>query len=487
MKKLLISICTLLLLLTAGCSNASNSSLSSLNIDERLLKTSNQKENFVCSPLSIKSMLKILEDSSEGETKNQISSKLQGFTFPSITSDEHISLTNGLFIKDSYQDSIKDSYKEMLNIKYNTDIIIDSFNTPDNVNTWIKDKTFDLIDHAFDDISDNDFILANTLAIDLNWINNLQRTYRFIPLHIANYPEISIYDYENAGPHTDYFDYNDQYIRTYLFGCAANKYDLLNTVGEDNIRETVYKEYSDWYNEHAQDDDYFKEYNLEPDEYIESFIDDLKTGDNEYGYFGKSTDFSYYVDDDVKVFAKDLKEHNDISLEYVAIMPKNEDLHSYIDSFDINSLVKYESQLINPTYDTCEEGYITLIHGTMPEFDFDCSLNLKETLSSLNITDIFDQEKALLTEISNDKPYITSFENKTNFSLNNYGIKAASVSLAGGLGQGGPEFDHLFEVPIIDIDLDFNKPFVFFVVDKETKDIWFEGTLYYPHDANYGY
>lgn len=483
MKKLLILLCSLLLVLTAGCSNTSNNLSNSLSIEERLLKASNKEDNFICSPLSVKSMLKILEDSSEGETKKQISSQLQGFVFPSITSDERISITNGLFIKDSYQDSIKDSYKEMLNTKYNTDIIVDSFNTPDNVNAWIKDKTFNLIDNAYNDISNNDFILANSLAIDLEWINYLQKEYHFHPFHIADYPDISIYDYEYAGPDMGEFYYNDQYIRRYNFGCAANKYDLLNNEGEDNIREIVYKEYSDWY----YDNEYISKYYSVPDVYIEEFINELKTGDNEYGYFNKSTDFSYYTDDDVKVFAKDLKEHNEKNLEYIAILPKNTDLYSYIDSLDIKTVLDYETKLINPTSDTCEEGYITLIHGTMPEFDFDSSLDLKDILTSLNITDIFDHEKALLTEISNDKPYITSFENKTNISLNNYGIKAASVSLAGGLGQGGPEFDHLFEVPIIDIDLNFDKPFLFFIIDKDTKDIWFEGTVYYPHDVNYGY
>ena len=47
-----------------------------------------------------------------------------------------------------------------------------------------------------------------------------------------------------------------------------------------------------------------------------------------------------YVDDSVKAFAKDLKEYDGTTLQYVGIMPISEDLDSYINNMDAKKINK---------------------------------------------------------------------------------------------------------------------------------------------------
>ena len=51
----------------------------------------------------------------------------------------------------------------------------------------------------------------------------------------------------------------------------------------------------------------------------------------------------------------------------------------------------------------------------------------------------------------------------------------------GGAGAAtGPHFEHLFKVPVKDIDLTFDKPYMYIIRDKATGEVWFTGTVYSP-------
>jgi serine protease inhibitor len=39
-------------------------------------------------------------------------------------------------------------------------------------------------------------------------------------------------------------------------------------------------------------------------------------------------------------------------------------------------------------------------------------------------------------------------------------------------------FDYLFDVPVEEIDLTFDKPFLYMIRDTKTGEIWFMGTVY---------
>ena len=137
------------------------------------LEAENNK-NFVYSPLSIKYALSMLNDGAEGNTKTEIESLIDGIKLNRYkTIGNNLSLANGVFIKEDFKDSVKEDYTKNLNEKYNAELIIDSFSSANNVNKWIETKTLGIIKNLLkdDQVTRAKMILANALAIDMEWAN----------------------------------------------------------------------------------------------------------------------------------------------------------------------------------------------------------------------------------------------------------------------------------------------------------------------------
>ena len=97
----------------------------------------------------------------------------------------------------------------------------------------------------------------------------------------------------------------------------------------------------------------------------------------------------------------------------------------------------------------------------------------------MGVKDIFDENKANLKGITDEKAYINQAKHKANIELTQDGIKAAAATFIGGAGAG-EMFDYLYDVPVEKIDLTFDKPYMFVIRNKETGEVWFAGTVYEP-------
>lgn len=148
------------------------------DFDFKIIKnvTTDYNENFLVSPLSIAYALNMLSDAATGNTKIQIEKVLDNYKLSNIKNiDKRLSLANALFVKNSYAGNVREDYLETIKTKYNGDIIFDDFNTPDVVNNYVSEKTFNMINNAVDKIGpETIFILANALAIDVEWNNKFE-------------------------------------------------------------------------------------------------------------------------------------------------------------------------------------------------------------------------------------------------------------------------------------------------------------------------
>lgn len=461
--------------------------------DLYFMQLENNGQNKVYSPLSIKYALAMLSEGANGVTKEQIDNIIGEYTARKYNNSDNMSFANGLFIKDTYQDSIKSSYINTVASKYNADVIIDSFRNADTLNSWISDKTFNLITNITDDISYLDFILVNALAIDMEWVEKIQSEHE---IYSVNFPHEKAndenYDYMYSfyiyGLNTT--DYNrlefegvDYEVKSAQIGAIANNYDIINILGEDSIKQTVREAFEQYQEENpgTVKDRYGREIS-DFDSWFDNYY--IKELGSNYGHISSSTDFEFYVDDNTKVFAKDLKEYDGTTLQYVGIMPTNENLDNFIENMnasDINTLI---NNLKPIELDSFKEGYVTEITGYIPMFKMDYELDLISDLQKLGITSVFD-ESADLSNITNDNAYITDAKHSANIEFSNDGIKAAAATMVGGAGDAtGPFFDYYFEVPIETIDLTFDRPFMYLIRDKETGEVWFAGTVYEPIDIS---
>lgn len=476
------------------------------NFNYAFLKLENGKENKIYSPLSIRYALNMLKEGTTGESKLQIS-KVIGEPSKEVakyTSSDNMSFANALFVRDTYKDNVKQSYIDTLKSKYDAEVNYDPFTAPENINKWISNKTFNLINNLLGEIkSEDNFFLVNALGIDMEWQNKF-----------FNYTDgMSInchYDHEDFSWWTEAhvvknsFGENNLDVSTMQIAASLNNYDIVSELGEENIVKKVSEEYRKWaknltqsdgevndifrgdlsdaniekkLNEYLYGGNYFNAVNYNEVTKYEGYMSEIKKN---YKQVNKSIDFSVYTDDKVKVFAKDLKEYNGTTLQYVGIMPTNESLEKYVDNInekDINEIIGNLKEL---KLENFKKGVITKIKGYIPKFKFEYKLNLKDDLNKLGITDIFTKGKANLTEFSDDKDlYIGDALHQANIEFTQDGIKAAAATIEGGMGAGG-SFDYLFDVPVEEIDLTFNKPYMFLIRDKANGEVWFTGTVYEP-------
>ena len=142
-------------------------------LDFSFLKLENVKKNLIYSPLSIKYAMKMLAEGAKENTKTQIDNLVEKYNLTKYKSSDNLSLANSIFIRDSYKNEVLDSYITTLKDKYDAGIIYDAFKSANNINNWIDQKTFHLINNVLEDDqvtpADRILFLINALAIDMKW------------------------------------------------------------------------------------------------------------------------------------------------------------------------------------------------------------------------------------------------------------------------------------------------------------------------------
>lgn len=445
------------------------------NFDLEFLKLEDNGKNIVYSPLSIKYMLAMLNEGTEGNSNAQIEALIGDYKPNKYTNSSNMSLANVMFVRNSFKDKVKQTYADVLKEKYNADVVYDEFKNPDNVNKWVSDKTFGLIDKFLDKVDEIDlFYVINSLAIDMDWYSN------FIPEFKRGYIGYASYDHTNFHWATNNipqpFENLDERVDAMDVGASFAKYDVIKeNGGEDAYRKKV----NDWLVNCVKE--YGEDIPMLSDEFIQSETNSVVKAMKEmYGKEALSTDFSFYVDDDIKVFAKDLKEYNGKTLQYIGFMPVNENLDTFVKNIDAKKLTEYIGKLKEVKSSNFKDGENVIITGYIPKFKYEYELNFKEDLKKLGVEDIFDPKLANLSKITDENVFINKAIHKATIYFNQDGIKASATTLGGGAGNANGPCHYVEDLPITRIDISFNKPYMYIVRDKSTGEVWFTGSVYQP-------
>lgn len=462
------------------------------DFDLFFLKQELAEKNIVYSPLSIKYALSMLDEGADGETREQIESILGEYHFKNYQNSDHLSLANAFFIRDSKKSLVKESYTTNLATSYNAEVIFDDFASPANVNKWVEDKTFGLVKDLIDELNgDDDYIILNALAIDMEWKNKIQHPVDDFSEPYGGFGSRA-YPYSVNFAHTNFhngvsgfetdgasLDFGVHKVSSAELAATANRYDIVAELGEDNIRKTVQDDYDKWAQEQPVDEVCTAEVIASQAPDLDAYVSEL---DANYGHISSSTDFRFLDDDNVKIFAKELKEYDGTTLEYVGIMPKNTSLGDFVKNTsakDINSII---GNLKSIALDSFQDGVVTKLTASIPLFDFDYDLGLKDDLLALGITDVFDAGKSDLSGISDAGAWLNDALHKANIDFSNSGIKAAAATaLIGGLGSAAEcSWRYNFEVPVVELDLTFDQPYMFLIRDVDSGEVWFTGAVYEP-------
>ncbi|ORX77271.1 cellulosomal serpin precursor [Anaeromyces robustus] len=180
---------------------------------------------------------------------------------------------------------------------------------------------------------------------------------------------------------------------------------------------------------------------------------------------------AYYKDDDLTVITMDLKKYEGIQFEFMAIMPKD-NLSGYVENVTKEQINEIDKKL--KLSSDSSDG----VNVKIPKFKFDYNLNLKSNLMNLGIKDVFDKNRADLTKIAENPTnnfFIADALHKADIEFTEKGVKAAAVTIMTG---GWVGMVAIIKNPI---NIIINKPFMFIIRDKNTKDVWFTGTVYEPN------
>lgn len=151
--------------------NCTEPATASSNLDYDFLQLESNGQNLIYSPLSIKNGLALLDAGAAGTTKAELDTLLQNTEIPKYQNIENqLSLANAVFIRDTFQDSVLPAYTSTVTSDYNAEIIYDAFESSTNMDSWVSQKTFGLINNiGLQPTPDTEMVLANALAIQMDW------------------------------------------------------------------------------------------------------------------------------------------------------------------------------------------------------------------------------------------------------------------------------------------------------------------------------
>ena len=154
-----------------NCPQCPANATTSNNLTTSFLTLEPQGQNMLYSPLSIRYGLSLLNAGAAGSTQTEIANVLGEDTLPQYTNvPDKLSLANAVFIRDTYTDSVLPSYTDTVTQDYDAEIFLDSFDSSANMDSWVNNKTFGLINQiGVQPTTETKMVLANALAIQMDW------------------------------------------------------------------------------------------------------------------------------------------------------------------------------------------------------------------------------------------------------------------------------------------------------------------------------
>lgn len=182
-------------------------------------------------------------------------------------------------------------------------------------------------------------------------------------------------------------------------------------------------------------------------------------------------DAEYIKNDEVEGIILPYEEENNKNLEFVGLLPKTS-VDDYINNLTpdkLNDLFKDKKIASNKLH----------IILSLPRFTYD--YNVKDfigVLKTMGIKDAFDEDLANFKKMIEIKEnvYVGEAVHKTKIELNEMGTKAAAVTYFGMFKATA-----MLEEDYEEINIKFNKPFVYMIREKNTGEILFFGTVFEPN------
>lgn len=209
------------------------------NFDYKFLKQIEGNDNTLVSPLSIAYLLSMIQSGAKGSTLNELNIALDNYDLqPMENIDSKISMANSMWINNRYKNDINNTFATALKINYHSEVLYDEFINADNINKWVSEKTYNMINELFpsDSVNSADTIMAlvNAIGINFKWDEEFDCNKTLM----GNFLDKNVYMMNSNEKYLE-SDYYTGFIKDYEKLYDNSQYEFIGLLPKKDIQDVI--------------------------------------------------------------------------------------------------------------------------------------------------------------------------------------------------------------------------------------------------------
>ena len=209
------------------------------NFDYKFIKQIEGNDNTLVSPLSMAYLLTMIQSGAKGNTLNELNIALDNYDLlPMENIDSKISMANSMWINNKYKNDINNTFATALKINYHSEVLYDEFINADNINKWVSEKTYNMINELFpsDSVNSVDTIMAlvNAIGINFKWDEEFDCNKTLM----GNFLDKNVYMMSSNEKYLE-SDYYTGFIKDYEKLSDNSQYEFIGLLPKKDIQDII--------------------------------------------------------------------------------------------------------------------------------------------------------------------------------------------------------------------------------------------------------
>ena len=209
------------------------------NFDYKFIKQIEGNDNTLVSPLSMAYLLSMIQSGAKGNTLNELNIALDNYDLlPMENIDSKISMANSMWINNKYKNDINNTFSTALKINYHSEVLYDEFINADNINKWVSEKTYNMINELFpsDSVNSVDTIMAlvNAIGINFKWDEEFDCNKTLM----GNFLDKNVYMMSSNEKYLE-SDYYTGFIKDYEKLSDNSQYEFIGLLTKKHIQDVI--------------------------------------------------------------------------------------------------------------------------------------------------------------------------------------------------------------------------------------------------------
>ncbi len=207
--------------------------------DYKFIKQIESNDNTLVSPLSMAYLLSMIQSGAKGSTLNELNIALDNYDLqPMENIDSKISMANSMWINNKYKNDINNTFATALKINYHSEVLYDEFINADNINKWVSEKTYNMINELFpsDSVNSVDTIMAlvNAIGINFKWDEEFDCNKTLM----GNFLDKNVYMMSSNEKYIE-SDYYTGFIKDYEKLSDNSQYEFIGLLPKKDIQDVI--------------------------------------------------------------------------------------------------------------------------------------------------------------------------------------------------------------------------------------------------------